>query len=201
LRRLSNGFFNPTGALFAVTAFSWSDGKSRLGARRKAQWTGGAVRQQQPLLNPSLPGARDKQQNWRNVYNVAGAALQRWIVGRRQAWNGPSRLNPRTLCACHPVAFMISARVARLARPINSRICAPLLSARGAGSLARAFPLAFFAALPGLAFPAPFWPLVAPFPRLAFSHERKSAIRYANLQVREVISIDGAGIDNNSLRA
>ena len=42
LRQLSNGFFNPTGALFAVTAFSCSDGKSPLGARRKAQWTGEA---------------------------------------------------------------------------------------------------------------------------------------------------------------
>jgi hypothetical protein len=26
-RWLSNGFFNPTGALFAVTVFSYSDGK------------------------------------------------------------------------------------------------------------------------------------------------------------------------------
>jgi len=41
LRQLSSGFFNPTGALSAVTAFSCSDGKSPLGARRKAQRTGG----------------------------------------------------------------------------------------------------------------------------------------------------------------
>src|SRR6266852_5259308 len=41
-------------------------------------------------------------------------------------------MKPRTLCACQSVAFMISARVAPLARPIISRIFAPLLSARGA---------------------------------------------------------------------
>src|SRR5215468_11342817 len=39
--------------------------------------------------------------------------------------------NPRTLCACQSVAFMISARVAPLGRPINSRIFAPLLPPRG----------------------------------------------------------------------
>ena len=39
-RRLSNGFFNPTTALFAATAFSCSDGKLSSGARRK---TGRAV--------------------------------------------------------------------------------------------------------------------------------------------------------------
>src|ERR1041385_8417667 len=39
--------------------------------------------------------------------------------------------NPRTLCACQSVAFMISARVATLGHPISSRIFAPLLSARG----------------------------------------------------------------------
>src|ERR1019366_8174783 len=41
-------------------------------------------------------------------------------------------MKPRTLCACHSVAFMISARVAPLARPISPRIFAPLLSGRGA---------------------------------------------------------------------
>src|SRR5262249_12589831 len=55
--------------------------------------------------------------------------------------------NPRTLCACQSVAFMISARVAPLGRPISSRILAPLLSARSdlsAGDFA-----AFFAGLAG----------------------------------------------------
>src|SRR5215813_9253721 len=59
--------------------------------------------------------------------------------------------NPRTLCACQSVAFMISARVAPLGRPINSRILAPLLSARGAlGSLSAADFPAFFAGLAGV---------------------------------------------------
>ena len=53
-------------------------------------------------------------------------------------------MKPRTLWACQPVAFIISARVAPLARPIISRIFAPLLSARGA--------LAFFAAAGLVAF-------------------------------------------------
>src|SRR5215471_20668504 len=44
-------------------------------------------------------------------------------------------MNPRTLCACQFVTFMISPRVAPLARPINSRIFAPLLLARGAAAL------------------------------------------------------------------
>ena len=34
---------------------------------------------------------------------------------------------PRTLCACQPVVFLISARVAPFGRPINARIWAPLL--------------------------------------------------------------------------
>src|SRR5947209_7861514 len=38
---------------------------------------------------------------------------------------------PRTLWACHCVAFIISARVDPWGRPISSRILAPLLSARG----------------------------------------------------------------------
>src|SRR3984957_10962144 len=41
-------------------------------------------------------------------------------------------MNPRTLWACQSVAFVISASVAPLVRPIISRIFAPLLSARGA---------------------------------------------------------------------
>src|SRR5580704_14782202 len=44
-------------------------------------------------------------------------------------------MKPLTLWACQSVAFMISARVAPLARPIISRIFAPLLSARGAAAL------------------------------------------------------------------
>src|SRR5215471_9154140 len=55
---------------------------------------------------------------------------------------------PRTLWACQDVAFMISARVAPLGRPINSRILAPLLSARGAlDSLSATVFAAFFAVL------------------------------------------------------
>src|ERR1700730_14902114 len=38
---------------------------------------------------------------------------------------------PRTLWACQSVAFMISAWLAPLRRPISARIFAPLLSARG----------------------------------------------------------------------
>src|SRR5215467_13859665 len=52
---------------------------------------------------------------------------------------------PRTLCACHSVAFIISARVAPLGRPIRSRILAPLLSARGAFSAFAAFFASFLA--------------------------------------------------------
>src|ERR1044071_9937221 len=55
---------------------------------------------------------------------------------------------PRTLWACQSVAFMISARVAPLGRPISSRIFAPLLSARGEASfgtfVAFLLALAFF---------------------------------------------------------
>jgi hypothetical protein len=76
---------------------------------------------------------------------------------------------PRTLCACQSVAFMISASVAPLARPIISRIFAPLLSARGVlaslalAGLAALFPaLAPFGEAVALPFPA-FWPLGAPF--------------------------------------
>src|SRR5437667_12322633 len=72
-------------------------------------------------------------------------------------------MKPLTLWACQSVVFMISARVAPLARPIISMIFAPLLSARGAlVSFVRAGLAAF---LPALAF-APlafFWPLGAPF--------------------------------------
>src|SRR5712692_9736675 len=85
-------------------------------------------------------------------------------------------MNPRTLCACHPVAFMISARVAPLARPIMSRIFAPLLSARGTlaffaavGLAAFVRALAFFLGAAGLALPplAVFWPLGASCLRVA----------------------------------
>ena len=40
-------------------------------------------------------------------------------------------MKPLTLWACQSVAFIISASVAPFARPIISRIFAPLLSARG----------------------------------------------------------------------
>src|SRR5262249_9325852 len=73
--------------------------------------------------------------------------------------------NPRTLCACQSVAFMISARVAPLARPIKSRILAPLLSARGVFSALAAFFAAFLVA--GLAALALFLALGALFFGLA----------------------------------
>ena len=86
-------------------------------------------------------------------------------------------MNPRTLWACQSVAFMISARVAPLARPTISKIFAPLLSARGAAALRSGFA----AFLPGLdsfgvaAFALPplavFSALCAPFFWLApFAH-------------------------------
>src|ERR1039457_4517099 len=56
-------------------------------------------------------------------------------------------MKPRTLWACHSVAFMISARVDPFARPIRPRIFAPLLSGRGVvASFARAGLAAEFAA-------------------------------------------------------
>src|ERR1700674_2990490 len=84
-------------------------------------------------------------------------------------------MKPRTLWACHSVAFMISARVAPLARPIISRIFAPLLSARGALALLAvdlaaflpAFAVFFGAAALALVALAVFWPLGAPFFRVA----------------------------------
>jgi hypothetical protein len=92
----------------------------------------------------------------------------------------PVEMKPRTLWACHSAAFMISGKVAPLVRPIISRILAPLLSPRGAlaffstvglpalfaalGAFAAAF---LVAAAFGLALFAPFWPLGAPFFRLA----------------------------------
>jgi hypothetical protein len=77
-------------------------------------------------------------------------------------------MNPRTLCACQSVAFMISARVAPLAHPIMSRIFAPLLSARGAAAL-RSGLWAFLPAVApflGAAALALFLALGAPFFRL-----------------------------------
>src|ERR1035438_7921820 len=74
--------------------------------------------------------------------------------------------NPRTVCFCHLVAFMISARVAPLARAIISSTFAPLLSGRGPVALARGAlaVLASFLGLVGLALPlATFWPVGAPF--------------------------------------
>jgi hypothetical protein len=50
--------------------------------------------------------------------------------------HGAVEREPRTLWACQSVAFMISARVAPLARSIIARIFASLLSARGAVALA-----------------------------------------------------------------
>src|SRR5215467_14372628 len=63
--------------------------------------------------------------------------------------------NPRTLCACQSVAFIISARVAPLGRPINSRIFAPLLSARGAFASFTAGFAGLLATLAGFAALAP----------------------------------------------
>src|SRR5712691_10610813 len=89
-------------------------------------------------------------------------------------------MKPRTLWACHSVAFMISASVAPLARPIISRIFAPLLSARGAllagavglAAFLPAFAAFFGAAALALARLAVFWPLGAPFFRMAAFFER-----------------------------
>src|SRR5579863_2059468 len=81
-------------------------------------------------------------------------------------------MKPLTLWACQSVAFMISARVAPLTRPIISMIFAPLLSARGAmASFLRAGLVAFLATLApffgaaalALAPLAVFWLLGAPF--------------------------------------
>src|SRR6266851_8443455 len=72
-------------------------------------------------------------------------------------------MKPRTLCACQSVAFMISARVAPLARPIMSMIFAPLLSARGALVFFAGTGLAAFLPALVLAPLAVFWPLGAPF--------------------------------------
>src|ERR1700720_409488 len=76
--------------------------------------------------------------------------------------------NPRTLCACHLVTFMISVSVAPFARPIRSRIFPPLLSARGALALRSgvaaflpAFAAFFGAAALALGPLAVFWPLGA----------------------------------------
>src|ERR1017187_2725480 len=74
--------------------------------------------------------------------------------------------NPRTVCFCHLVAFMISARVAPLARAIISSTFAPLLSGRGPVALARGAlgVLASFLCVPAVAFRvAAFWPVGAPF--------------------------------------
>src|SRR5437762_6300360 len=84
-------------------------------------------------------------------------------------------MNPRTLCACQSVAFMISVRVAPLGRLIMARIFAPLLSARGVLALAALRLPAFLLVLAdflggvGLALPplAFFWPLGAPVFRVA----------------------------------
>ena len=78
---------------------------------------------------------------------------------------------PRTLWACQSVAFMISAKLAPLGRPIRARIFAPLLSGRGVlASLAGAGLAAFLPVLAsflgaGLVLPplVAFWPLGAPF--------------------------------------
>src|SRR6266852_3427654 len=81
-------------------------------------------------------------------------------------------MKPLTLWACQAVAFMISARVAPLARPIMSTIFAPLVSARGAlASFVRAGLAAFLPALASffgvaalvLAPLAAVWLLGAPF--------------------------------------
>src|SRR5215468_1894531 len=75
-------------------------------------------------------------------------------------------MNPRTLWACQSVAFMISASVAPLTRPIISRIFAPLLSARGAVALRSDLAAAFLLALAsffGAAALALFLALGAPF--------------------------------------
>src|SRR5579862_6129535 len=56
-------------------------------------------------------------------------------------------MKPRTLCPCHPVAFMISSRVAPLGRSSSALIFAVLLPVRAVGAF--------------------WWPLGAGLPRLA----------------------------------
>src|SRR5262249_5052717 len=80
--------------------------------------------------------------------------------------------NPRTLCACQSVAFMISVRVAPLGRPIKSRIFAPLLPPRGELASLTGFArlLTALASCLGACFLEPFmvpWPLDEPFFELA----------------------------------
>src|SRR5688500_17404242 len=66
-------------------------------------------------------------------------------------------MTPRTLCACQPVVFMISARLAPLPRLIRPRTLAPLLSGRrvapsfGPDVFAVFFALGAFAGLAALA--------------------------------------------------
>ena len=76
LRQLSSGFFNPTGALSAVTAFSCSDGKSPLGARRKAHRTGGApLGSNNPCSTFRSPVPETNGQNRRNVCTSTESVL------------------------------------------------------------------------------------------------------------------------------
>src|SRR6516165_1598081 len=81
---------------------------------------------------------------------------------------------PRTLWACHPVAFWISARVAPWLRPIIARIWAPLLSARG---LAERADFCVRADLLDLARGAVFRPWAGRFLRLAFSAQESCRAR------------------------
>ena len=55
-RRLSYGFFNPIGALFAVTAFSCFVGKFPSGARRKAERAADALRPDTAKRKPCQGG-------------------------------------------------------------------------------------------------------------------------------------------------
>jgi hypothetical protein len=77
---------------------------------------------------------------------------------------------PRTLCACQPVAFMISARVAPPERLISSSTLAGLLPWRAPAffSLLATFFAPFVGFVGGLAFLVAFLPLGAPFFWVAF---------------------------------
>ena len=63
-------------SLFAVTAFSCSDGKFPLGARRKAQWTGGTpLGSNNPCSTFRSPVPETNGQNRRNVCTSTESAL------------------------------------------------------------------------------------------------------------------------------
>ena len=108
---------------------------------------------------------------------------------------------PRTMWACQSVAFTISARVAPLARPISSRIFAPLLSARGVlASLAGAGLAAFLPALASFFGAALALPPLARFLALGRALLLGGALLRGGLLRRDVRALfrNGGGVFGNS---